>query len=312
MRKLMWLSLLGISVSIASQQLERRSAIGVVVTGVPIDISAQRAGKISTILVSPGQKVETGQLLFSLARAEIDTEIAVESAALDRAQAENSAAQAAVNQSKAEAARQAKAPGLFTQAQKDGVQFEIQMRQARAAAADANVKELAARVQKSRLALSDVVIRASGAGTVAAVLRDVGETVNPGEVVIRLEQQGSPRVRFAIENEHAQTLKISDPLIIRDARQQLAMAQILSLAPDIDAPSGLVFAEALQVVDDHALKSKASSWYCQSTIQQASGEDFVDRANAKPSPPSDLQDCRWKTGTPVTVELLENQASKVP
>ncbi len=287
------LILITLSLRSAAQSDEQKAAsIGVIVSGAAIEISAQRAGKIAMIYVKPGQKVLANELLFALHRDEVDNDIAVSAAALEQARAGDIAARTALAKAQSEAARQAQAPALFSNAQRDAMRFEVQTREAQLRAARANVAELTAREQQSRTALDQVVVRATSASTVAAVLRNEGEMANPGDTVLRLERQSTPRVRFALNTDRARKLRLGDIVQVQDIRGQYAIAQVLMIAPDIDAPTGMVIAEAQLHPYAENSQGVESSWQCR----------FVQGAATR-------QDCGWQTGTAVEVQLVLDDPS---
>jgi multidrug efflux pump subunit AcrA (membrane-fusion protein) len=272
--------------ALGTDELKDAASIGVIVSGAAIEVSTQRAGKIDAVYVNPGQKVVVNERLFALQRSEVDNNIAVSVAALEQARAGQVTARTALDKAESEAARQAQAPALFSNAQRDAARFEVQTRESQLRAAVANVAELGARAQQSKAALDQVVVRAESAGTVAAVLRNPGELANPGDIVLRLERESTPRVRFALSTDRARELRVGDIVQVQDLGEQTAQAQVLMIAPDIDAPTGMVIAEA-QPPD-----RRDSNWQCRSGKNQDA-----------------LRSCGWQTGTAVEVKLLTNATS---
>ena len=277
----------------AQGELEKQKAsIGVIVAGAAIEVSAQRAGKIAAIYVKPGQKVSANELLFALQRDAVDNDIAVSTAALEQAQAGDIAARTALEKAQSEAARQAQAPALFTNAQRDAMRFEVQTRAAQLRAARANVAELAARASQSRAVLDQVVVRATSASTVAAILRTPGEMANAGDTVLRLERRSTPRVRFALNTDRARQLRVDDVVRVQDSRGQYALAKVLMIAPDIDAPTGMVIAEAQWHPYTERSETLGARWQC----RLAQGAPV-------------FHACGWQTGTAVDVLLGADDSS---
>jgi multidrug efflux pump subunit AcrA (membrane-fusion protein) len=219
--------------------------IGVVLMGDRVEASSERGGRILSIDVQIGQQVQAQQRLYTLDRSSAQLDVDASAAQLREARASLAASEIAVQRAQAEIRRQQAAPQLFAQMTREAAELDLQTRQADLQAARARVNELSARAAQSSSQLALLDAKAERAGTVVEILRSPGEQLLPGQVVLRLEARGTPpRVRFALPQAAAALLQSGAALRVTDQTGLEAVATLRQLAPQIDAPSGLVFAEA--------------------------------------------------------------------
>lgn len=151
------------------------------------DLTSPVAGTVSAVLAEEGQRVAEGAELVRLndgrARAALRQAVAaLDAAILRRQQAEDDA-------------RRAEELGAVVP--------KVERDRAKKALAQARAEEerLAAAVEQARLALADYSIRAPFAGTVLSRAVDPGETVQPGQLLLRLADLD--RLRVSVEVDEA-------------------------------------------------------------------------------------------------------------
>lgn len=220
--------------------------LGVLFTRAALDVAPDRAGRLETIRVRLGDAVRRGDVLATLedrdARLErrmAQADLAAARAARDKAEAELALA--------AEAhARRERAPELFSA--EEIVSSREQERIARAALemAAAAVRQHEARVERAAGALERSVLLAPFGGTVAARYREPGEHVAAGTAVLRLAGAGEAWIRFAVPAEERARLAPGSAVEVRlTPHLDPVGGTIRHVAPEIDAPSGMAFAEAM-------------------------------------------------------------------
>lgn len=219
--------------------------IGVVLGGERIAVAAGQSGRIVRLLVEPGASVRAGQVLFELDAGDAALQAQAAAAQLAEARAALAAAAVALDRVHAEAARQQAAPQLFSQTAREATALDLRSRQADRDAAAARVRELEAGARRSSASVARHQIRAPADGVVLELLQAVGEQVNEGAAVLRLEAAGAPRVRFALPPEVAPGLVPGQSLRVVGSAGASQIATLKRIAPLVDAASGLVFAEAL-------------------------------------------------------------------
>ena len=222
-----------------------------------VDVAPPFDGTLVAVHARPGDRVTSGQILAEIDPVPLREELVVAQASLRAAQA--SARQAAVDvrdaQREVASATRAVADGVSPRHELDQARFALERAQAARARAAATVAEAQARVERARSRLSETSVRAPFAGTVAVRLRDRGASVGPRAPVVRLLGQGGLRVRFAVPPEDARRFAPGDPVRVAiEGVQGDVSAAVRHIAPEIDAPSRLVFVEAELAAMEEALQ----------------------------------------------------------
>ncbi len=177
-------------------QVERRTvprtikAIGAVESPHSVRIMPQVDGAIAAVHFSEGQRVEEGQLLFTIDRRPFEALLRQRQAALRRDQAE-------LTNARAEARRRA---ALFEQGLISAEENEAA--QTRVATLEAAVEADRAAVADAQLQLEYCSIRSPVAGRASQVFVHAGNVVRKQETVLTVVQQMSPvRVAFQIREQ---------------------------------------------------------------------------------------------------------------
>jgi multidrug efflux pump subunit AcrA (membrane-fusion protein) len=93
--------------------------------------------------------------------------------------------------------------------------------------------------------LADTRVIAPFTGTVAEQYLYAGAVAGPGHPIVRIIGQGQPRVRFALPDDEAPKLAVGMVVRIELGSPPLRIpASVISIAPQVDTASGMVFALA--------------------------------------------------------------------
>ena len=189
-------------------------------------LSAQNAGSVSRVLVTNGQNVKKGDLLVEL-------DSSVERASLQAAQAQLPALQQTYQ-------RYANlvAGGAVSRQEADNAKsaYDAQV---------ANIESLKATIQRRQIV-------APFDGKTGIVKVNVGQYVNVGTEIVRVEDTSSMKVDFAISQNDLDKLTIGQRVTATtDARQgETFSARISAIEPAINSTTGLVDVQATFDAED--------------------------------------------------------------
>ena len=219
--------------------------LGVVLPDESVEVLTEVAGRLARVAVRSGEAVAAGEVLATVAVDDLAHQLRVEQAVAAEAESTLAELEIAVRQAERQKSRRLALGDLMSQAQVDDAAFELEAAERRRDAAAAALA--AARARRDRLGaeVAAATLRAPFAGRVAARYADPGTRVAAGTPVVRLVGDGEPRLRFAVPAEEAARLHPGEALRVEldDPRTVLA-ASLLRVAPEIDAASQRVFAEA--------------------------------------------------------------------
>ncbi|MBX7084205.1 MAG: efflux RND transporter periplasmic adaptor subunit [Nannocystaceae bacterium] len=238
--------------------------VAVIMPAKSADVAPQFEGELAQLAVVVGQQVREGEAL-----ARFDTAAATEALAIARADlqaARGAAAQAAA------AARGARhryrteqtlaAQGYAAAASVVDAAAESGRTGGATASAAGQVAAARARVEQLERRLRDTALTAPFAGEVAVVYREQGALAGPGQPVVRLIDTSAMLVRFAVSPAEAAALPEGTPIeVVVDWLPQALSAHVRRVAPQVDAPTGLVFLEAeLAGLGELDVPPRAAAW----------------------------------------------------
>lgn len=225
--------------------IEREPYLGVVVPRETVEVSADLSGRIESVEVRVGERVEAGQ---ALARVEVEPlrqELSAAEASLGAARAELDRRAAELAEAEKRRRRRENVPETFSREDLEATILEHDTALAAHEGAEARLREQQARVERLRELLRAAVLRAPFRGTVALRHLDPGATVAPGTPVVRLIAAEQLFVRFAVPPARAGELEEGSRVdVALQGIEDRVTATVDQVAPEIDAASGMVFVEA--------------------------------------------------------------------
>ena len=257
--------------------LAERGFVGVIVAHETVDLVPKAPGRIKEITVRLGDKVKRDDLVATLDAQAARQELAMAEAGLSAASAEFEKATLEAGQAHERAKRrEPEAAGgdhLFSKEEVSDARYQDKLAGPRLRTARASVAEKSARVKQLRAALADLDLRAPFDGTVSARYVDPGAVVGPTTTIVRLINPDDLWVRFAMPEDRAGAVQPNQK--VRVAIENLAEvdAVVEKVAPEVDAASRMVIAEAKLVLP--------ADW----KDRMRSGQ--VARVLATPAPPSE-------------------------
>ena len=220
---------------------------GVVLPSTVADVAPTYEGKLESVHVSVGQKIEKGAKLATFDPAAAREAIAIAQAELKVARGRAGEAAAAARHARKRLATEQElysqgitAADNVTSAQADRAQAGAAS--ATAAGAIAGAK---ARIQQLERQLEEMDLTAPFSGTVATVYRESGALASPAQPVVRLIDTSKSFVRFAIPPEDRPSLMVGTILdVTLEWGGEPLSAVVRDIAPEVDAPTGMIFIEA--------------------------------------------------------------------
>jgi RND family efflux transporter MFP subunit len=227
----------------------RAGYLGVVLADRSVDVAAPSAGQLEAISVRVGDRVAAGAVVARLNARRLAKDLAMAEASARRSRAEREQARLEGEQARDRTERLerlAREAGLVSEQDVVAARYQQQGAAAHLVAAEAAVQQEEQRVAQLVDALSEAELKAPFGGVVAARYVNAGSTVAAGERLLRIITSGKPLVRFAIPEEDRSAIAVGRRVSLRVDGSDLRLgAQIVSVAPDVDPSSQMIFVEAL-------------------------------------------------------------------
>lgn len=203
----------------------------------------ESAGVVDAVLVAKGDRVEAGQLLARLRRAEAEAAVAEQAAMVAQAEAalEEARARERLALLVRERRRELAVREVLPIEALEMAETDLEAQRARLGAAEAAVLYARASLNRWRVRLDQTELRAPNDGVVAALPARVGQALAAGATAVRLVDLARPHVHVGLPPALAAMLEIGSDLnlVIGGERQR---ARLLALAPTVDAPARMVLA----------------------------------------------------------------------
>ena len=219
--------------------------LGVLVAGESVDVAPEVAGRLRSVEVRAGDAVARGALLASLDTQVAGQDLEASRAVLSQAQIDEEKARIALADAEGKLSRRQSFPEAFPKEELISAKANRDAAKAAVEGAMARVKEQQIRVEQLARIAQRGEVRAPFAGTVSVRYVDPGAMVGAGTPIVRLVGARERMVRFAIPERDRPGLAPGRPvtIVLRDSGRALS-GRIETISPEVDAPSGMVIAEA--------------------------------------------------------------------
>ncbi|MCB1601799.1 MAG: efflux RND transporter periplasmic adaptor subunit [Lysobacterales bacterium] len=156
-------------------------ASGYVVARRQATVSSKVTGKVATVLIEEGMRVEEGQILATLDDTQQSAQLALSQAQLASARSQLTEIEANLRQAQADYQRQQEiyARKLGTAAQLDAARAAAESLSARLASQRRQIKVAEESLALSQVSMDDTVVRAPFAGVIIAKAAQPGEMISP-------------------------------------------------------------------------------------------------------------------------------------
>lgn len=209
--------------------VDERSFVGEVRSLRSAELALGAAGEIVMLEVREGDRVEAGQLLVELDKAQASARVSA--AAASRRESERE-----LEQARREAERAAELGDVLASE-------TIEQDAARAEALEARKRRFGAEIRAAQAQLSDFQLLAPFDGIITMRSADLGQWVNPGETVLELVADEELEILVDLSPELAPSLRVGDRVALRPAAGVVAAgasgeregeAEILGVVPALD------------------------------------------------------------------------------
>lgn len=219
--------------------------IGVILPLEAVDVAAQTAGRLDTVTVRAGDRVDAAAPLGRIDARGVQQDHRIASAELEMAEADRARALTRTAQEKARLERRSTNTELWSEEELSAIEVEVRAAEAEARAAEARVEKARATVEQLRQVLEELEIRAPFAGRVSIRYLDPGAVVMNGTPIVRLVSDEALLVRFAVPPEEIDQLGLGDWVAVATSDgRRIGRARVRHLAPEIDLASQRIFVEA--------------------------------------------------------------------
>jgi HlyD family secretion protein len=207
--------------------IEKVPATGNVVAREEVLISPEIEGlRILELLVDEGEQVKQGQVLARLSPDVIQTQMAQNDAALNRARAADVEARSALDRARSLTKTGASSEAILDQ------------RTAAAQSAKAQIEELAARNRELQWRLSRTEIKAPVAGLVTRRMARIGQIASGmGEPMFRLVRNGELDLDAEVTEQNLGRLALSQQVQVTFANDVAVSGQVRLIAPQVESNS---------------------------------------------------------------------------
>jgi multidrug efflux pump subunit AcrA (membrane-fusion protein) len=219
--------------------------VGVIVAGYTAELAADAEGRVSQVFVRTGAHVAEKEKLLQFDEADATTAFGMASAELSQRGSELARAQARAEAAKAQLGRVKASEQWLSTQEKDTAISESRVADADLRAARAAVGVGQARLNQQKLVMSRRTLVAPFAGTVVGLGVDPGDSVTPGQIVLRVLSEDR-QIRFAFPpSELQKTAIFGKRVTIQLGGTTLAVtADVSAVRPEVDPSAQLVFASA--------------------------------------------------------------------
>ncbi|HEX6836705.1 MAG TPA: efflux RND transporter periplasmic adaptor subunit [Polyangia bacterium] len=224
--------------------------VGIVVAPETVDVTTQLEARIRSIDVRLGDHVKAGALLAKLdtRSARHDLEMARAELVAARTERERAGIELAEAAEKLErrgtkVTVRGEAVGTVSDEELSDSKYQEKLAAVRVAAADASIDSKQVRLEQLAALVAEGAVRAPFDGTITARYIDAGAMLQRGAPIVRIIESGQLRVRFAVPEGRASTMKVGVPVrIVVDGRALGGTVEKVS--PEIDASARMLFVEA--------------------------------------------------------------------
>jgi RND family efflux transporter MFP subunit len=225
-------------------EAERKGWVGVVVAGNTAELAAETEGRVERVFVRTGARVKSGDSLLVFDRSESASAVGMANAQLGQRMSELARAQARAEAATNQLARLRAGQQWLSKQELDIASAEARMANAELASARSAVGIGRVQLGQQRLRADRQTLVAPFAGTVVALDVDPGDSVVPGQIVMRILSQDR-QVRFAFPAGAMPGADSAPQLSIRLEGTDLTVdTSVAEVRPELDPSAQLVFASA--------------------------------------------------------------------
>jgi RND family efflux transporter MFP subunit len=216
----------------------------VVVARQAVDVTAELRAKVAAIHVAVGDRISAGDPIATLDDESIRGEIKVAKARLNAARADLSRASAEANEARQRYERRQEFEDVVPAEEVESAGFSTKKARATQSRASADVAHEKALIAQLELKLEDARITAPFSGKVAVRYVDPGTTVEFGQPILRVIDDGGLSIKFAVPASDVGALAVGQILDVSlEGILRSVPATIRHVSPELEPSTRMFFAE---------------------------------------------------------------------
>ncbi|MCH9680287.1 MAG: efflux RND transporter periplasmic adaptor subunit [Deltaproteobacteria bacterium] len=224
--------------------------LGVLVPEAEVVLVASGFARLERLEVQVGDHVREQQVVAEMDVRGDRTELAAAKAAWKASKAELERLGLELEQAKASRSDVEQLEEFISRAELREERYAEKLAAARKRSANASVRQQQSRMDEAEARIAEAELRAPFGGVIARRYVDAGATLSTGEPVVQLISD-ERLVRFAAPEQRAGALSIGGEITVQfGAHEASVTGTIVTIAPEIDAGTRLVIAEARLTLDD--------------------------------------------------------------
>jgi len=237
----------------ASATVAAEAMVGVLVPEAEVVLTAPEFARLERLDVQVGDHVRAGEVVAALDVREERHELAAATAAWEASKAELERLELELQKARETRADTEQLEGVVSGAELREHRYAEKLAAARKRSASASLREQRSTVEDATAKIVEAELRAPFAGSIARRYVDAGATLELGRPVVQLISDAR-LVRFAVPEERSAALRLGAAVRVAFADEGLNVTgEVTAIAPEIDAGTRLVFAEARLAPEDGPL-----------------------------------------------------------
>ncbi len=242
--------------------------VGVLMPASSVELAPTYDGTIRSIHVKVGDHIEKGTAVATFDEKEAREALRMAEADLRGAKGAAASAWAVARNARRRLETEKKLfqQGITASNAVDDARAQTEQAGAAGSGAAGGVAAAKVKVEQLQRQLQEMDLAAPFSGKVAMVYRKKGAQAGPNRPVLKLIGTERTLVRFAVPPEQAETFAIGQSVEVHVDWLEAPLAAVIhEVAPEVDAPTGLVFLEAELTSEPGELRPHSPAWVSRRT-----------------------------------------------
>ncbi|MDC0669138.1 efflux RND transporter periplasmic adaptor subunit [Nannocystis radixulma] len=229
---------------IAAATAQVEAMVGVLVPEAEVVLTAPEFARLERLDVQVGDRVREGDVVAALDVREERHELAAATAAWEASKAELERLELELQKAREMRSDSEQLEGVVAGVELREHRYAERLAAARKRSASASLRQQRSTVQDASAKIVEAQLRAPFAGAISRRYVDAGATLELGRPVVQLISDAR-LVRFAVPEERSAALQLGGAVQVEFVDEGLKVwGEVAAIAPEIDAGTRLLFAEA--------------------------------------------------------------------
>ncbi|MCY1004621.1 efflux RND transporter periplasmic adaptor subunit [Nannocystis pusilla] len=247
---------------VAASAAAAEAMVGVLVPVAEVVLTAPEFARLERIEVQVGDRVREGDVVAALDVREERHELAAATAAWEASKAELERLELELQRARETRSDTEQLEGVVSGAELREHRYAEKLAAARKRSASASLRQQRSSVEDASAKIVEAQLRAPFAGAISRRYVDAGATLELGRPVVQLISDAR-LVRFAVPEARGEALRLGAAVRVEFVDEGLTVTgEVTAIAPEIDAGTRLVFAEARLAPEDGPLQALRVGTVC--------------------------------------------------